>query len=144
VHDEHHVADGEVGADAGKDPVQPRTDLVRGLATGAAVEPEVPVRTGGDDLRGGQALVVAVVPLGQLVVHCGDFEAGEDCGLHGPGPGAGHDRGDRPSGQGRAERMGLPFTGRGQLQVGERRVPSVGAPLGLSVSDEDDLTHVAK
>ena len=61
--------------------VSARADSAARLAAGAAVAPEVPAGPALANLRGGQALVVAVVPLAQLARRSPSVEAREPRGL---------------------------------------------------------------
>src|SRR5262245_32941488 len=47
------------------------------------------------------------------------------------------------SGQGAAQRLGLPFADAGEREVGVGGVPAIRAPLGLAVAHENDLCHPA-
>ena len=77
VGDDRDVALGR--AQAGDGAVTARGDVVGALAARRSVAPQVPVRALGADLRRGQALVLAVVPLQEVVVEGRRLEAGELC-----------------------------------------------------------------
>jgi hypothetical protein len=141
VPDEGDGAAVEQGVDPGEDAVEPLADLAGGLPAGAAVGPEVPARVVVVDVGRGAPLVVAVVPLGQVVVGPADVEAGELGGVQRPDAGAGQDGGEAPTGKEPAEGVGLPLTVGGERQVGVRGVPAAGAPGGLAVPDQQDLSH---
>ena len=82
--EEHRVGAGL--SQLGDQRVDPRRDVGGGLAAGAAVPPQDPVRAPLADLRGGQSLVLAVVPLQQRIGALGSVaEAGELSGLGRPG-----------------------------------------------------------
>src|SRR5687767_12320384 len=53
------------GAEPRENPIDTRGDLGRRLAAGTAALEQIPVRVAQADVRGGNAFVVAVVPLGQ-------------------------------------------------------------------------------
>jgi hypothetical protein len=63
------------GGDASVHAVEPGGDLGRRFTVGYRMRPDRPPRHGLADLRGGDAFVVAVVPLDQVVVHLGITEA---------------------------------------------------------------------
>ena len=89
------------------------------------------------DLGGGDALVVAVVPLGEVLVDLGVGEARPARRCAGPAaagwsaPG----RSRSPASRSRSAARHLARR-RGQRQVGGRGVPAVAAPLGLAVPDQ--------
>ena len=68
------------GPEPGDDPVDPFTNLIRGLAAGAAVTEDHPARSRLVDLRGAQSLIGPVVPFAQvridlrIVAEAGEFE----------------------------------------------------------------------
>ncbi len=64
-------------------PVAPLLHLVRLFAAGAAVGPQPPARIQLTDLRGRDALVVAVVPLGQVGVDAEVVETSQLRGVRG-------------------------------------------------------------
>src|SRR5439155_16054073 len=88
VPDQGHMPPGKVLARAGEYLVQPRAHLLRGLAAGAAVGPQVPVGPGLADLDGTDALVLAVVPLHEVLVDLRDRQAGDLGGTDRTKPGA--------------------------------------------------------
>src|SRR5215212_5240988 len=65
------------GGYAGVDAVEAGGDLGGSLAVGYRVRPDRPARHGLADLRGGDAFVVPVVPLDQILIHHRVREAGE-------------------------------------------------------------------
>ena len=76
------------GPAAGDHPVEPRRHLRGGLAAGHRAAPDRPAGVGLADLRGGLALEVAVVPLGEVVVDLRLGMAGQPRGLAGRAAGA--------------------------------------------------------
>src|SRR5690242_7564105 len=65
VTEEDHVATRL--ARLGDHPVGPRAHVGRGLPVGGAVAPQAPARVALMDLGGGDALIVAVIPLAEVV-----------------------------------------------------------------------------
>ena len=59
------------GANALNYPVGPRRHLVRSFASRAAVAEQEPARTLGEDIGGAAALILAVVPFGQVGIDFG-------------------------------------------------------------------------
>src|SRR5690349_6615712 len=93
------------------------------------------------DLRRGQPLVVAVVPLGQVVVDRGHREPGHLGGAPGPPAWTAQHGRERPIREAGAERPGLLFAGGGEIEVGGGGVPADRAPLCLAVTDKYDVSH---
>jgi hypothetical protein len=115
------------------------------LAPGAAVAEQVPPGPGGADLRGGQALVVAVVELQQGV---GGLlqpvaEPGQPGRGHRPDQGARQDPVDLQAAQVLPERLGLGLADLVQRHVGAAGVPPRPRPLGLAVPDQVHLHRIA-
>ena len=112
------------------------------LAAREVVAPHVPARALDADLLRGQALVVAVAALAQVVVELdavaearqlgGPSRALQRRGEHEREVAAREPGGDRA-------RLGLALLG--EREVGVAGVPPCAAPLGLSVADEDELAH---
>ena len=67
------------------DPLAPGGHLGAGLAVGADAVPDRPFRNALPDLRGGDAFVIPVVPLMQIVVGLHVVEPEEFSGSTGPG-----------------------------------------------------------
>ena len=91
---------------------------------------------------GGDPLVVAVVPLGQVLVDLGVGEArelGRTTGALAGRWSAPASKSCRPAG--RAAPAPRPRPPAVQRQVGRRRVPARCAPLGLAVPDQPDVAH---
>src|SRR5262249_678457 len=103
--------------------------------------PERPLRACLADDLGGDALVFAVVPLGEILGDLGDIETGQRGRAQRPLAGTRQDRHERAAGQRRTGRTGLIDAGVPQVQVRVRGVLAVRAPLGLPVPDENDLPH---
>jgi hypothetical protein len=141
VPDQRDGATVEQGCDAGQHPVEPFAHLRGGLPAGAAVGPDVPVRIVVVDVDGGAALVLAVVPLAEVLVDGVDGEPGQLRGAQRPGAGAGQHGDEAPAGQERGQGAGLSLAVGGQLQVRVRGVPQAGAPGGLAVPDQQELSH---
>ena len=106
---------------------------------GDGVRPDRPAGHVLADLRGGHALVVAVGPLDEVVVDRGVGEAGQLGRTTRALPRARQDEVELDLGQpGRQRRRAL-LTGLGERQVGHRGVPTVAAPLRLTVPDHPEL-----
>ncbi len=108
------------GGDPGVDAVQAGGDLGGGFAVGYRVGPDRPAGHGLADLRGGDALVVAVVPLDQVVVDLGVREAGEFGRPPGSLPGLSQHQVELLPGQPLLQRRRDRSPVRGQRQVGRR------------------------
>jgi hypothetical protein len=128
--DPQHVAVGEGehvafgGVDALQQPVDPDSDLRRRLPAGTALRPKVPVGAGLVDLRGGQSLVLAVVPLVQVVGELrGGAKATQLAGLARPQQRAAQDQRVADAGQGvrGAARLGAALTSTTRSRRGGRR-----------------------
>src|SRR5262245_28545292 len=140
-----HVALGESGANAVEHLVRSGADLLGGFAAGARVGPDGPVRHGFADLWGGEALVVAVVPLGEVGGDLVDAEPGQLGGAPGPGSWAGQHQREWPvtaqPGEHLAGAARPRFALLGQRDVGAPGVPPALRPLGLTVSEQVDLAR---
>ena len=88
------------------------------------------------DLRGGQALVAAVVPLDQPGLDLGTVEAGELRGAPGAHERRGQDRGERAALEQRCGGAGEVLAALGQRDVGEPGVLAGLRPLGLAVAQQ--------
>ncbi|OEI69427.1 hypothetical protein Cus16_0031 [Curtobacterium sp. ER1/6] len=116
-----------------------RRVLARGVPRGHAVGPEVPRPVPLDlDLRGGQALVRAVVPLVQVLV---ELRVDADELRRGPRTleRAGQRERERPVGEVPAGALRLLDTVLGERDVGAAGVLTALRPLRLSVADEDEF-----
>ncbi len=141
--DEGDVAVVEQRPRLGQDPVEPGRDLRGRLAVGAlaAPGPDRPVGVVLVDLLFGEALVVAVRPLGQVLFDRGDGQSGEFGGADGPCQRAGRHQGEPPPRQRRTQRGRLPFPLPRQRHVGQPGVPSRPAPFGLPMPDQHQFPH---
>src|SRR5262245_40161855 len=143
--DEHHVARVgsrvEIRPRAVKDAVEPRTYLVGLLAARTSVPPQIPIRVALTDLRRGDALVVAVPPLGEILVDRGDGQPGDLRGASRAQPRAAQHGRERSARNDRAYSRGLRLAVGGQREVGHGGVPPVCAPLGLAMPDHENLRH---
>src|SRR5262249_6283581 len=98
-------------------------DLRGGLAAGAAVAEEVPIRALGVDVLARAALVAPVVPLEQIRVDLGQIaEAGPLAGVGRALERAGEDPGELASLEATAQRIGRARAGLGQGQIGQAGV----------------------
>src|SRR5215208_7112322 len=149
--DAQDVAVREDGAVAGEraklfgHPVSPHTDLSSRLAAGDAAPPERPAWALLADLGRGSPLVVAVVPLAQVVPPLRDVAvAGEPARLRSALEGALQDESELPLAEVRAERLRLLPPAVGERDVGAAGVLAGAAPLRLPVPDEDDLRPASR
>src|ERR1700683_5301189 len=141
-----HVAVGEdsdLAVDAGQlgdHPVGSRAHLRGALAAGTAVAPQAPAGPSGEDLRRGEALVVAVVPLHQLgALLCLRAQPAQIARFARARQGADQHQRKAPRGQALGQR-GCPVPSTfGERDVDAPSVPAIPAPLGLCVADEYDL-----
>ncbi|CAK7279906.1 hypothetical protein SGPA1_10684 [Streptomyces misionensis JCM 4497] len=149
VGDQH---DGALGAgqgvvDLGQHPVGALPDLPRALARtlrrpgGDPVGEQEPAGPGALDLRGGDALVAAVVPLAQIGVHPGVAHADQLGGLPCPPQRADERRADPVRADQRHQPARLLAAVLGEGHVGAAGVPAGPRPLGLTVPDEKEVTH---
>ena len=93
------------------------------------------------DLRAGQTLVVAVVPLGEVLLHLEVREAGELCGALRPQARAGEHEVELVGVEASAERLGLRHPVLREIEVGDGGVPPRSRPLGLTVAHEIQESH---
>ena len=127
-------------ADPRDDPVQPLGDLRRRSRRRASGASRPSSRARSRRISGGgDPLVVAVVPLGQVVVDLRVGEPGQLGGTTGALAGAGQHQVEVDAGEPVAQRRRDPDPLLGQRQVGRRGVPAVAAPLGLAVPDQPHL-----
>ena len=116
------------------------------MATCAAVSPpgtpslhSVHAGLLGADVGGGDPLVVAVVPLRQVIVGHGEIaESGQPAGLDRPVARAGQHQGQREARQRRAKALGLPAPLVGEGDLGVTGVLARDRPGGLAVTHEHD------
>src|SRR6202007_1442498 len=95
------------------------------------------------DLGRRPALVLAVVPLGQVLTELRDIaEAGEPAGLEAALQRAGQHVGELPALEEGGERRRLPAAPLRQRHVRPARVTALDRPLGITVKDEDNLLAV--
>src|ERR1035441_70403 len=142
-----HVAVGEDGAssvDAGElgdRAVGARADLGRALASGAAGAPQIPVGALDPDLPGCQSLVLAVVPLEQILANLRlrAQPAQLACFACTPGRAHEHTREAQPA-QTAGQRPRRLTATVGQRNIGTTGVAPVAAPLGLGVAHQEDLS----
>src|SRR5262249_32853954 len=122
------------------DLVRARPDLRRGLAARDAVAPQRPPGTVDPDVDGAKPLVVPVVPLEQVVSGLALVaEAGEATGVRSTREGAGEHEGKLPACEPAAREVGLRAAFVGQGDVGATGVTAELGPLGLTVTNENDL-----
>ena len=116
--------------------IGPPADRARLLAPRAAIPPQVPPGVLLADLRSREPLVLAVVPLAQVLADLGPVaEAGELARLAGPPQRAHqHERESHPASAGREPARSRPFR---SGQVGAARVLAAEAPLGFAVANEN-------
>src|SRR3954469_3360571 len=116
--------------------VGPSRELLDALAAQRPVAPDRPVGDLLADLRGRQPVVLAVVPLGQVVAQLG-LEPGQLRRLQRSLQGAGEHQRELAPAQRLTHRARLALAFRRQWQVGSTRVPPGATPLGLPVPDEN-------
>ena len=122
------------------DPIAPLGDLIGGLSSGCRVHEDSPGGIGLPDLLGGNSLILAVVPLREILGGLGTVEesgkfTGPLCTL----ARAAKDELEIPVGEFRFQRGRLTFPLKGEGNVAEGGVLAFFAPLGFTVADEDDL-----
>ena len=121
----------------GEHAVRPLPHLVRGLPAGTAVAPQRPSPGRSlADLRRGEPLVLAVVPLDQLVAGLGHVarSPARRQVSSGPAQRAREHALEAPARERHREQLGLPAALLGQRHVGAAGVPAGPAPLGLPVA----------
>ncbi len=134
--DAGHVALGR--PHPGDDPIGPDTHVGDALPARGAVVEEAPPRPFAADLRGGSALVGAVVPLEKIgVVHAELTEAEELGGLVRPQERTREHECEAESFDDRPHRSDLGGALGQEGQLGPAGVPPLAAPSGLAMSDED-------
>src|SRR5579864_655151 len=123
-------------------PVRPCADLGRLLSPGTAVAPKIPVGVRFTDLRCREALVLAVVPLVQVIAQLRDLAiAGQRTGFAGAEQRTAQHHRVVTTGQLAAQRPGSLASRLDERQVGVAGVPAGGTPLGLAVADDHDFAH---
>ena len=136
--EEDHIIPDRLGP--GNDPVTALGYLLGGVTVRSRMGEYGPVRILLPDLLGGDPLVVAIMPLGQVLC---DFRMLEQAGeLAGPSctlVRAAKDQLKVPVGELRLERGGLALSFQGQGNFAEGSVSTVFAPLGFTVADKNDL-----
>ena len=143
VPDQDHVAVRHRRFHPGQQLVGAFGHLGRGLAARNRVRPHAPVRHAPPNLLGGQALVLAVVPLGQLVGHLVHEQTGQRGGVLGALAGtAQHQRGRQVrAAQVAQHQPGAPrllLALGGQRNVGAAGVLAGEGPLRLAVTEYVD------
>ena len=127
-------------ADAGNDAIDSRGDISGGFAVRARLCENSPAGDAFSDFRGGEAFVVAVVPLGEVGGDFGFFgEAGELAGAAGAEAWAAQDEAEFAPGEKWLEAGGALLAGGGEGDVGGGGVAAREAPLGFAVADENDF-----
>ena len=109
------------------------------LPAGAAMAPHTPIRHGLPDLFGGDAFVIAVIPLAQVLVHlCAGAQASQLAGAPGPlqwtHPHLREGLTTQPWSQG----LGFLFPIRQQGDVAAAGVAAIAAPFGGAVAEQPD------
>src|SRR5436190_970816 len=128
------------GADLRHDPIGAQADVGGGLAIRAAVTPQAPARPPRLDLERRDALVVAVVPLTEVVADLRPLgEAGELAGLDRAAKRAREDEREGASSKARGEGRGAPPAFSGQWEVRATGVSPACAPLGFAMTGEHHL-----
>src|SRR5271165_1448343 len=119
--------------------VRPRADVLRPLAPGAAVAPQVPAGPLGVDLCGREALVVAVIPLEQVGPQLGRLaEATQLACFPRTSQRAAQHELEVPSLEGGLQFAGRLAAGVREGDVGAARVAPLAAPHGLGVAHQHD------
>src|SRR5262245_53767916 len=94
------------------------------------------------DLVGRLALVVSVVPLGQVGIDRRDAQSGELGGASSPDARTAHHGMESHAPESNRQRRGLAFAIGSQRQIGVGGVSPGGTPLGLPMPDEDEAYHI--
>ena len=120
-------------------PIGPRPDLLRSLASRAAVTKEEPARTLGQDIGGAAALILPVIPFGQVGIGFGQTAEPGQLGcpsraLRRAGERFGEPRCAQPLPEG-ARLLLAPL---GQRQIGAAGMLAGEAPSGFAVPGEID------
>ena len=124
----------------GDDTVAACRHLVGGLSSRGRGIKDSPSGFGLADLLGGDSLILAVVPLGEIVGDLGAIEEpGQLTGALCAGTGTAEDELEVPVGEFFLKRGSLSLALERQGNVGEGSVLAVLAPLGFTVADEDNL-----
>jgi hypothetical protein len=124
------------------DPVGAPAHVRRDLAARGRVGPERPARPLSADICGRPPVVLAVVPLHQVVTQLGcTAEAGQLAGLASPAQRARQDEPEAAASKRLPDQPRLPLAFLVQRDVGSARVLPRDRPLRLAVTDEDDLHH---
>ena len=126
-------------AEAAEQPVGPVRYVGDGFPGRAAVAKQIPARMQLVDFRGGQAFIVAVVPLAEIRLRLGRGAAArERAGFLGsPERAREHPKGPTRR-QRRAQLAGPAGAPGGEGKVRPPGVPAGKGPRGLTVADEDD------
>ena len=120
-------------------PRRPRPNLLRGLAARHRAGEDRPARIVLADLVGRQPLVLAVVPLDEVVVDQRIGEAGEPGGLTGPQARARQHQREPLAVEHPVQRRGLAPPVVGERDVGAAGVAAVAGPFGRAVPDHPDV-----
>ncbi len=125
-------------------PVGSGADIGRALSVGGAVAPHRPVRHLATDLDGPSSLVVAVVPLPQVLADPGLVpQPGEAARLPSPGRRAGEHTGEAAPAQPVTQNHRLRTAEVGERNVATARVPPIPGPVGLTMSDQHQARSTA-
>jgi len=117
--------------------VGPHAHLLRGFAAGTAIAEELPARSLGKNFKGAAALVLAIIPLDQIVVLLRHrIETREGAGPNGALQRAREYRGKREPPQPLSQPPRVAFAAFGQRQIGEPGMLTGKTPSRLAVSCE--------
>ncbi len=115
------------------------------LAAGTAVAPQVPIGPRGVDLARGEPLVLAVVPLHQVLAHLRfAVEPCERAGFARSRGRADEHALEAPRGEPLREAGSSGASGIGERDVGSPGVAPVAAPLGLGVTHEHEFESIGR
>src|ERR1700677_1823800 len=121
-------------------PINPLGDLQHGLAAGTTVAEELPLRALSMNLRECPALIIAVIPLHQVLVErCRAGKAGERAGLQRPPERTREHVIEVQAFEPGTERASLFLTPGGECKIAPSRVLTRDTPSGLSVSHEINI-----